>query len=306
LAHGASVGATWEFLQSPGVTGEQLATLQRDWSSLESVQTLERAVEMERAANDGVLVDWRSSSSKFRAGLKRAFVNGSDEPSSAWFELPQAAWRGTILRVESGLWRFSWSYADELLALKNYQTVLSAVRLAQTNRSLPPFQEEWKRMAEWHTEGQKNFWLLNFFAPELHYFFAGCAHNAAYQFQRAEVNEVARQQVVAAIALKRYQLKYGKYPPDLNSLVPEFISAVPLDVVDGQPLRYRRNADGTFLLYSIGGDGKDDGGNPGSAPYYSYLQSWLMARDRIYDWVWPQPATPEEIQAYYNRRKSGN
>jgi len=301
-----SVGATWEFLQSPGVTGEQLATLQRDWSSLESVQTLERAVEMERAANDGVLVDWRSSSSKFRAGLKRAFVNGSDEPSSAWFELPQAAWRGTILRVESGLWRFSWSYADELLALKNYQTVLSAVRLAQTNRSLPPFQEEWKRMAEWHTEGQKNFWLLNFFAPELHYFFAGCAHNAAYQFQRAEVNEVARQQVVAAIALKRYQLKYGKYPPDLNSLVPEFISAVPLDVVDGQPLRYRRNADGTFLLYSIGGDGKDDGGNPGSAPYYSYLQSWLMARDRIYDWVWPQPATPEEIQAYYNRRKSGN
>lgn len=289
-----------------GVTGEQLATLQRGWSSLEFVQTLERAVEMERAANDGVLVDWRSSGSKFRAGLKRVFISGSDEPSSAWFEFPQTVWRGTVLRVESGLWRFSWSYADELLALKNYQTILGAVRLAQTNRSFPPFQEEWKRMAKWHTEGQKNFWLLTFFAPELHDFFAGCAHNAAYQFQRAEVNEVARQQVIAAIALKRYQLKHADYPPDLNSLVPEFVSAIPPDPADGQPLRYRRNTDGTFLLYSIGGDGKDDGGNPGSGFYYSYLRDWLMARDGIPDWVWPQPASAEEVQAFYDRIKPRN
>ena len=37
--------------------------------------------------------------------------------------------------------------------------------------------------------------------------------------------------------------------------------------MDGQPLRYRRNADGTFLLYSIGENGKDDGGNPsGNGP----------------------------------------
>ena len=32
--------------------------------------------------------------------------------------------------------------------------------------------------------------------------------------------------------------------------------------MDGQPLRYRRNADGTFLLYSVGENGKDDGGDP--------------------------------------------
>ena len=102
--------------------------------------------------------------------------------------------------------------------------------------------------------------------------------------------ETTKQMAIAAIALKRYQLKHGNYPPDLNSLVPEFVPKVPLDPVDGQPLRYRRNADGTFLLYSVGENGKDDGGNPAleqgveSSNYY-----WQ--NPHALDWVWPQPAT---------------
>jgi hypothetical protein len=57
-------------------------------------------------------------------------------------------------------------------------------------------------------------------------------------------------------------------------------------------LRYRLKADGTFLLYSIGADGKDDGGDAGGATRMFY---WLHGRD----WVWPQPATEAEIQNYY-------
>jgi hypothetical protein len=70
--------------------------------------------------------------------------------------------------------------------------------------------------------------------------------------------------------------------------------------VDGQPLRYRRNADGTFLLYSVGVDGKDDGGNPtgsGAASRGSFYWQDATARD----WVWPQPATPAEVQDFYDR-----
>ena len=37
----------------------------------------------------------------------------------------------------------------------------------------------------------------------------------------------------------------------------QLLASVPLDAVDGQPLRYRRNADGTFSLYSIGENGVD-------------------------------------------------
>jgi len=110
--------------------------------------------------------------------------------------------------------------------------------------------------------------------------------------------EVAKQTVVTAIALKRYQLKHGNYPSDLKSLVPEFVPSVPLDPVDGQPLRYRLNSNGTFLLYSVGENGKDDGGDP-SLEKGAESPSFNWQNPHARDWVWPQPATEAEIQNYY-------
>src|SRR5262249_28063626 len=104
----------------------------------------------------------------------------------------------------------------------------------------------------------------------------------------------ARQLTVTAIALKRFQLRHGSYPLDLNTLAPEFLSSVPHDPVDGQRLRYRLNQDGTFLLYSVGEDGEDNGGDPSPATHSNSYVGWLKGRD----FVWPQPATPEEIAAY--------
>jgi hypothetical protein len=109
--------------------------------------------------------------------------------------------------------------------------------------------------------------------------------------------EVAKRTVITAIALKRFQLQHGNFPEKLAELTPEFLPAVPLDPVDGKPLRYRRNADGTFLLYSVGDDGVDNGGDPTlSAGVTSSSFYWLGNHAR--DWVWPQPATPAEIQAF--------
>jgi hypothetical protein len=84
----------------------------------------------------------------------------------------------------------------------------------------------------------------------------------------------------------------------LNALVPEFLAAVPMDLIDGQPLRYRLNADGSFVLYSVGENGKDDGGNPALEPNVkSTSYQWQNAN--ALDWVWPQPATEAEIQQYF-------
>lgn len=113
--------------------------------------------------------------------------------------------------------------------------------------------------------------------------------------------EVAKQMAITAIALKRYQLKHGNYPPDLNSLVPEFVSAIPLDAVDGKPLRYKLNSDGTFLLYSVGENGVDDGGNP-SLEKGIESSNFNWQNPRALDWVWPQPATEAEIQKYYEEQ----
>src|SRR5262249_51625643 len=82
---------------------------------------------------------------------------------------------------------------------------------------------------------------------------------------RLERAEAQRALVITVIALKRYQLQYGHLPQDLNALVPEFLRAATRDPIDGKPLRYQPSPDGTFLLYSVGKDGKDDGGDASPA-----------------------------------------
>lgn len=63
-----------------------------------------------------------------------------------------------------------------------------------------------------------------------------------------------------AIALERYRLVHGNYPESLAALAPQFIAQLPQDVTNGEPLKYRREADGGFVLYSIGWNEQDDGG----------------------------------------------
>lgn len=83
-------------------------------------------------------------------------------------------------------------------------------------------------------------------------------------------------------AVERYRLAHGGYPDSLHELVPAYMDAVPRDVIDGQPLRYRKEGSDSFVLYSIGLDGNDDGG--ALADWRS--DEWI----RQGDWCWPQPA----------------
>lgn len=65
---------------------------------------------------------------------------------------------------------------------------------------------------------------------------------------------------LTALALAEYRRQHGEYPVALDSLVPEHLHRLPVDYGDRGVLRYRRLPDGAYLLYSIGVDGKDDGG----------------------------------------------
>jgi hypothetical protein len=90
-----------------------------------------------------------------------------------------------------------------------------------------------------------------------------------------------------AIALERYRLAHGEFPASLDTLAPQFIAAVPHDVIGGQPLHYRRTSDGQFILYSIGWNETDDGGVR-VIPKGSSLPKFEEG-----DWVWRYPAKVE-------------
>ncbi|TKJ33954.1 MAG: hypothetical protein CEE38_19105 [Planctomycetes bacterium B3_Pla] len=62
-----------------------------------------------------------------------------------------------------------------------------------------------------------------------------------------------------ALAVQRYRLAVGKLPDTLADLVPAYLDGVPRDPFDGNDLRYRKLEPG-FVVYSIGQDLSDDGG----------------------------------------------
>ncbi|MBW8864331.1 MAG: hypothetical protein JF609_05290, partial [Verrucomicrobia bacterium] len=63
-----------------------------------------------------------------------------------------------------------------------------------------------------------------------------------------------------ACALERYHLAHGEYPSSLDTLAPQFIEKIPHDIINGQPLHYRRTDDAKYVLYSVGWNETDDGG----------------------------------------------
>jgi hypothetical protein len=64
-----------------------------------------------------------------------------------------------------------------------------------------------------------------------------------------------------AVACERYRLANKAWPKTLDDLVKaKLIKEIPLDPIDGKPLRYRQDKE-KIVIYSIGEDEKDDGGN---------------------------------------------
>jgi hypothetical protein len=94
-------------------------------------------------------------------------------------------------------------------------------------------------------------------------------------------------------ALERYRRSEGQFPETLEMLQPRFIDRLPQDLINRQPLKYHRTPDGQFVLYSVGPDGKDDGGaypvkKPAEANSESRLRDDRTAEEG--DWVWRYPA----------------
>lgn len=66
--------------------------------------------------------------------------------------------------------------------------------------------------------------------------------------------------VRTGLAIERYRTQHqNRLPETLKQIVPEYLKNLPLDPFDGKPLRYKRLTKG-FVVYSIGRDLKDDGG----------------------------------------------
>jgi hypothetical protein len=106
--------------------------------------------------------------------------------------------------------------------------------------------------------------------------------NFAKAMEVCTFNQTQANEAQIACALERYHLVHGEYPETFDALMPQFIEKIPHDIIGGEPLHYRREADGSFVLYSVGWNETDDGGQVVLA------EGGSVDREKG-DWVWQYP-----------------
>ena len=294
---------TWEILQSRNITEAQLDVLQSDYEKLNFLTGYEHALTMEQCCGDITLAHWRHSNAALQTELDdwtsaRAKFGLTDAPPGPLVRARQA--------LQMFLWRYWWSYSDELRSLHGHEILQQTVRdIKGPDGCLDAFQHQEAGLkglglTKMEDEPGSPTYAYSLFAEpvELHTFLSKSISVIAGAGQRVMMFETARQIVITAIALKRYQLQHGQWPDQLAELVPQYLQAIPQDAMTGQPLPYHRKSDGTFLLYSVGDDGVDNGGDS-TLPKDVESTSYYWLNPKAHDWVWPQPATLAEIDAFY-------
>jgi len=293
-----ALNTTWEALQADGWSDSQLLELQRRWEKLRILEPCAQSLTMERAMMLPALEQMRHSSALYKgyfSGFASSGGSSTTDPLDAVGEGFKTGFEG----LQGVVWSKFSSYNDERRYLAIQQVIIEASRQPASRRfDVAEAKQAKESLARLGYREEQSFGTEQSHglapAPDIVPLLAASLmkfHSKSF------AAETQRELAVVAIAIKRYQLRHGSAPSALGLLAPDFLAEVPLDRMDGKPLRYRLEPTGGFLLYSVGSDGADDGGNGGRAQGTSsttFPTSWVNGKD----WVWPQPANREEVEKY--------
>jgi hypothetical protein len=299
----ASISRTtvWEALQAEGWTDSDLAQLSEAWQSTCFATNMTHDLEGELIFGLSEYDAMRTSNSNAVNAIygMQTFAPPADSDRPWWERamrlLPGGEHGADFVKkqIYCRLWRLAWLDQDELHYLRFMEGLLDTAHRAESEKSLSAIEADLLRIVEPDTH--RSFYNdLRY--PQNPYF--GALANSLRKSMKAETE---RSLVLTAISLKRYGLRSGNSPPTLQSLVPEFLPSVPIDYMDGQPIKYRLEPDNTSVLYSVGEDYKDDGGDASALPGKTGTRNIWNRKDL----VWPQPASPEEIEMFRKEKRAG-
>lgn len=224
----------------------QLRAFEERLRGFDFLTDIRRTFQAERAFFvNGEIDHFRRSTDKFR--LVSGIGNFDGRPSGAEFV-------GALMTVAPS----GWLYLEQLSQSRiNQDFLLPTIDLA--NREIRPdaARQAEKRIAKLTNQSPPALFLR-------HEFFSALMIPAIPRVVRkAAFAQTAADAARVACALERQRLAGGRFPDSLDSLVPQFIDKLPHDVINGQPLKYRRDGDRQYLLYSVGWNETDDGGKAG-------------------------------------------
>ncbi len=268
------LAVTWEALQAQGWSDENLATLQKDWEAVDLAGVFEKGLIGERAFGEAAIAHMRAGGFRQRVVLIKFNSNvGGNSPPSRLAEdyLARFVWMPP--------WAASWE-ADEMFYLRHCQESIDTLRSQRNGTPMVELNRQLKANRD-AVEAA----LAKPMTSYRYLFSAIYVPNCIPAARACVRSETQRRLTITAIALERFRLRHGKLPAGLDALVPQLLSAVPIDPMRAKPLRYRINTDGGFTLYSVGEDGRDDGGDPKSGSVTNKFGLWEGK-----DAVWPAAA----------------
>jgi hypothetical protein len=265
---GLGIAATWEGLQAQGWADADLAQIQAAWQELRLLQEMPATCEMERAAGLYYLAYVRTN------GMQGLFTGAPSQKS--WTDY----WDEIVLEP---VWKHGFSDSDELLFLQTMQEILDAIRIEQNERSWLKMQPVLSNAMARATSPISKFGSMKYrFTPMAIANWERALHTAAK-------TETLKQMTIGAIAIKRHELAHGRPPARLEELVPQFLTEIPRDLMDGGHIRYLVGDNGDYTLYSVGENGVDDGGDPSDSKESPRRELWA-GRDA----VWPRGMMNDE------------
>ncbi|MEI7774022.1 MAG: hypothetical protein WCK17_04550 [Verrucomicrobiota bacterium] len=131
--------------------------------------------------------------------------------------------------------------------------------------------------------------LTYFLLAQTSGFFPSLIKNCVYQ--HALLN-----QAIIACALERHRIEKGSYPDSLDAVRLADGKPLPLDPINEKPMGYHKTSDGRYALWSVGFDGKDDGGKrslneiKSQKTFFKPQRTHFNSNDYLGDWVWDFPA----------------
>ena len=228
----------------------ELAAMQKQLQEINLLPALREGMRAERAAS------CRTFEITPPAELVKLFASGGDD-HSLWGRLKNP--RFLLIRFAPR----GWLYQNMCSGAIENRLIVSSLDISN-DQVLPHIADATSNQAQT---------ALSHFAPYT-FIFKATLHDFLFATQRLAQKQTLANETFVACGLERCRLAHGQYPETLEALVPQFAEKLPHDIVGGQPLKYRRTADGQFLLYSVGWNETDDGGVPGKSVTEG-------------DWVWP-------------------
>ena len=242
----------------------QLAELEKYLASLNLLAEYKLAMRGERALSTSGL-DWLRRLG-FRGYRSVIEANGEQEPGFAMY-----------MTVMPG----GWYYQNMLTISEMHQEFNLPMVDEKTHRVFPEIVARSDTTVDnWAKERPKPYNLIaRALMPAL-----GAASKKSARMQT--YMDAAR----VACALERFRMANGKLPETPDALTPRFIEAIPTDVIDGKPLRYQLKPDGGYVLYSVGWNNTDDGGEIGWKGSSDSKEPHVDITEG--DWVWQMPVKP--------------